>query len=406
MAEKLMKRFWWIAGVIVALEVVGIIFFLLTNKGQNIDLLTPAIWWAEEKEIEKKMEVVGFLPTWMIGKTKLYGSEVTQLVFLGIEVKPDGSLLWDVQSKKINSDNYLKLKANITKTGGKNILGIKLFKDKELDQLIASDKAKKVLTEEVVHIVKAGGFDGVNIDFEYMSDPSRIMDDDFLAFMKSVKGGVWGEISVDVFANTVIKGQVDRLSMLLESVDKVIVMAYDFHRPGSDYAGPVAPIEAPVGKRSISEVTKKIVEAKLPAEKFIMAYPLYGYKWETIGDSLGSATMTGGYGATVLYKDPPSMENFGEEKWDEVSQTPWFAWTEKEQRSRVVSKKVGTKIKKVTEYYEIDQWHQAYVENEESLKVKIDLAKEAKVGGIGYWALGYEGVESNLIQELRNKVQE
>lgn len=401
MAEKLMKRFWWIAGVIVVLEIAGIIFFLVLNKGQNIDLLTPVIWRTEEKKIDKKMEVVGFLPTWMIGKTKLYGGEVTQLVFLGIEVKPDGNLVWYVQSKKINSDNYLKLKANITKTGGKNILGIKLFKDKELDQLMASTKAKNVLIKEVRDIVKVGEFDGVNIDFEYMSNPSRIMDDDFLEFMTLAKKSGWGEVSVDVFANTVIKGQVDRLNMLIESVDRVIVMAYDFHRPGSDYAGPVAPVGAPVGKRSISEVIKKIVEAKLPAEKFIMAYPLYGYKWETIDDSLGSATMAGGYGATVLYKDPPSTENFGEARWDEVSQTPWFAWTEKEQKSRVVNKKVGTRIKRVTEYYEIDQWHQAYVENEESLKAKINLAKEAKVGGIGYWALGYEG-ETDLISRLSN----
>ena len=44
--------------------------------------------------------------------------------------------------------------------------------------------------------------------------------------------------------------------------------------------------------------------------------------------------------------------------------------------------------------------HQAYFENEKSLGVKIEAAKQAQLGGVGYWALGYEGKEGNLISNF------
>ena len=86
--------------------------------------------------------------------------------------------------------------------------------------------------------------------------------------------------------------------------------------------------------------------------------------------------------------------------WDELSMTPWVSWTEKVQKSRIQSQKVRKKTVKTTVYYTVDQAHQAYYENERSLQIKIDFAKQSQVGGIGFWALGYEGKESNLIGDL------
>ena len=56
-----------------------------------------------------------------------------------------------------------------------------------------------------------------------------------------------------------------------------------------------------------------------------------------------------------------------EVKWDELSMSPWLVFEE------------NGKI------------HQIYFENEKSLSAKIDLVKQNKLGGWGFWALGYEG---------------
>jgi spore germination protein YaaH len=381
------------------LVVAGIILVVL-GKGKTIDLLNPLSLVQKGSNVIKKPIVVGFLPTWNVGKTQTYREEISQMVFLGVQVSEDGSLIWDLQSKKLNSDDYINLKNNISGTGGKNILGIKLFDDRGIEALIASDGAKTRLYSEVKDVVTAGNFDGVNVDFEYMSNPIRILDDDFLTFLDGAGMSGWKDISIDVFANTIVKGDKAGLDKLLSKVNLAIVMAYDFHRPGSDFAGAVAPIEAAAGERSISEITQKIVDDGLDKQKIIMAYPLYGYEWETETNLINSATRAAGYGATVFYKDGVGYTGTN---WDELAQSPWVAWQEKAQRSRVVTQKVGKKYKKVTQYYTVDQWHEAYFENEQSLGIKMEATKQAQLGGVGFWALGYEG-SGDLIKRITSQL--
>lgn len=397
----MMKK--WVLIVVLSLLTgvgIGIVMWKYVPFKTKREILSPLGLTADKN----RMEVIGFLPTWMIGKTKLYGEELTQLIFSGIEVNKDGSLVWDVQSKKINNDNFLAVKKSVKDNGGKNIISIELFTDKNLDALVASDSARQTLYKEVGDIVQTGQFDGVNVDFEYMSDAQRILNDDMVIMFQEMKNAGWGEVSVDVFANTIIKGDPEKLKRLATVVDKVIVMAYDFHRPGSDMAGAVAPINANDPQKSIEAIFGKIIQVDLDRSKLIMAYPLYGYEWETDSDALNSKTRDEGYGRTVMYKDPPTSGNYGEAKWDELTQSPWVAWTEKRTISNFKFQKVGKKTKRITVYSEVDQWHQAYFEDEKSLQLKINLAKKNEVGGVGFWALGYEGKESNLISKFQKTI--
>jgi spore germination protein YaaH len=389
-----MTRIWWVVGAVLLAAGIGSI---ILSRGKTFDLLNPLSSNQKSTRAPGVMTVMGFLPTWELGKTKTYGAEIDQLVFSAVGVSEDGSLIWDLQSKKLNSDDYLNLKDNISKTGGKNRLGIKLFNDKGIEALIASDGAKSKLYSEVKDVVTAGNFDGVNIDFEYMSNPIRILDDDFANFLDGARAAGWKDIGVDVFANTIVRGNKEGLDKLLTKVDRVVVMAYDFHRPGADFAGAVAPMGAEAGQRSISEILQYIVDFGLQKEKIIMAYPLYGYEWETDTNLENSATRSAGYGATVFYKDGIGITGVS---WDDLAQSPWTAWQEKAQRSRIVTQKVGKKYKKVTQYYTVDQWHQAYFENEQSLGIKMEATKQAQLGGVGFWALGYEG-KMDLIRNLR-----
>jgi len=389
-------------GVVLVGGIVGILLKFYPIEIEK-DLLNPLGWqgWVEKKK--NRNEVVGSLPSWMIGKTKTYGKEVDQLIFSGIEVKTDGSLVWDVQSKKLRGETYKKLKDETKKSGGKNIVSIKLFDDDELEEFIASPEARTRLISEVNEVLRNDGFEGVNIDFEYMSNATRILDDDFVSFMREAKNAGWGQVGVDVFANTFIKGNSERIKAMIEAVDWVVIMAYDFHRPGSDYAGSVAPIVAGPGQRSINEITEKLVGLEDGRQKVIMALPLYGYEWITVDNSYGSAQVNGGYGRTVFYSEGIG---FTGTNWDEDGQSPWATWQESVRLSRVVRTKVGKRMVNRTEYYTVNQWHSAYYENEKSLKIKIDKAVETELGGVGYWALGYEGKDSDLLWNLKGYMNE
>jgi len=343
----------------------------------NIDILNPLSGQKALIKKEKKIKVMGFLPTWMIGKTVEYTNEINYLIFLGVEVDEKGNLIWDDQSKKINSETYLKQKNLIWENGGKNILGIKLFTDEKIDSLMASTEAKSNLISQLKALRQTEKFDGINVDFEYQGNPMAVLSEEMIDFMAKLKESGLGEISLDIFVNTINKGSVEQINNLVNSVDNLIIMAYDFHRPGVDYAGAVAPIESKPGDRNIMEVVEKILSLNINKEKVVMAYPLYGYEWKTYTKDFEGQVIRGWYQMASwarvkkLLADTAFVETSAV-KWDELSMTPWVVFEEE------------------------GEIHQIYFENEKSLKIKLDLVNQNQFGGIGFWALGYEGEDRNI----------
>lgn len=363
-----MRKFFWLLGILLILF--GFWWFF---KNKSL-LLTPL---SNENRIEKKensLKMVGFLPTWMVGKTRFYGNELDELIFLGVEVKKNGDLIWDYQSEKMDSEEFLVQKENITRTGGKNILGIKLFDDDDLDELLGNKEAVNNLVGQVKRVIVEKKFDGVNVDFEYQNNPTKILDEKFLDFLGELREMGIGNIGVDVFVNTINKGSVDDLVDLINKIDELIIMAYDFHRPGMDYTGAVAPIEAPIGERSVLELVRNITDDGLDKSKIVLAYPLYGYEWKTYGQEFGARIKRGWYQMSSWDRTKRLIiEKNLEIKWDEVSMTPWLVFEED------------------------GEVHQIYFEDEKSLQIKFDLVKNNKFSGVGFWALGYEGESQVLL---------
>ena len=226
-------------------------------------------------------------------------------------------------------------------------------------------------------VVNTGDFDGINLDFEFQNDPLEILDDDFGIFLDELKNENLGEISVDVFANTIIKGNKEKLEKMISKIDYLVVMAYDFSRPGVDYVGPVAPIGSEVGKRNIGEVVENYLNFGLDKNKLIMAYPLYGYEWKTVTADFGAKIKRGWYQMASwkrmkIFFDEQTQRSALTVNWDELSMSPWVSFEEE------------------------GEIHQIYFENERSLKAKIDLVRQNQFKGFGYWALGYEGEDVSI----------
>lgn len=367
-------KFWgWLLGII---GLIGIgLLVLIKFSGETF--LNPL---SEKKEkISKNSDLVtfGFLPTWMVGKTRKYESEVSHLVFLGIEADEEGNLIWETQSKKINNEDYLEQKAKTKESGGKNILGIKLFDDEKLKKMLASNEAREKLIQEIKQVVDKNDFDGVNLDFEFQNDQLAILGDDFGLFLDELGRYNVGEVSVDVFANTIIKGSKEKLEKLVSRIDYLVVMAYDFNRPGVNYAGAVAPIGSEPGERNITEVVENYLNCGLDKKKLIMAYPLYGYEWKTETNEFGSKIKRGWYqmASWKRMKELLSDTAFATAsavKWDEISMSPWVTFEEE------------------------GEIRQIYFENERSLKAKMDLVRQNQFAGFGFWALGYEGEDTSV----------
>jgi spore germination protein YaaH len=363
-----MKKFF---GGIVILIIIGGISWLILNKKELI--LDPLSIQKTVVKNQDKLKTFGFLPTWMIGKTRVYGGELNNLIFSGIETDESGNLIWDGQSNKINNETFLEQKKKIAESGGKNIVGIKLFDDGKLDQLLSDKNASQNLINQVKKVVSENNFDGVNIDFEYQNDPTAILEPKMIDFLNKFKMANVGEISIDVFANTIIRGDEEKLKTLVSKTDDLLIMAYDFHRPGVNFAGAVAPIGSEVGDRNITEIVERILNIGLDKKKIIMTYPLYGYEWETYTQDFGSQIERGWYQMSSWNRTKELIKEKNlEVKWDELSMTPWL------------------------EFEESNQIHQIYFENERSLKAKMDLVIQNQLEGYGFWALGYEGEDKSI----------
>jgi spore germination protein YaaH len=144
--------------------------------------------------------------------------------------------------------------------------------------------------------------------------------------------------------------------------DALIIMGYDYHWTGSD-PGPVAPLTSGALWTSY-DVTWSVNDylKKVAADKVWLAVPLYGYDYPSVDGSVpGSAT---GSATSITYA---KTELYTGAQWDVASQTPYFI----EDRS--------------------DGWHQVWYDDARSLGLKFDLVNQQQLGGIGIWALGYEG---------------
>lgn len=151
-----------------------------------------------------------------------------------------------------------------------------------------------------------------------------------------------------------------------------MLMTYDYHYQGSSVTGPVAPL-AGAGTESEFDTEVGVRQALriLPARKVLMGVPLYGYEWETIGDSPRSGVIPG-TGITASNQRVESLL---------ASCATCSAQLDANgKESYVIFKDTDT-----------DTYHQIYFPDADAMKAKLTFARQERLGGVAMWALGYEG---------------
>lgn len=315
---------------------------------------------------ENISEVWGFLPSWRLTNSPSV-DKVNKLFFFSIPVKGDGSLEWSIQSKRIYSKIFAEQAKKVRDSGGRVGVVFAMLKDKDLDKFLSNKEAWNKFFGEVDKLEGEIKGNMVNIDFEYQRSPTEILNENFFEFLTRARERMSGEMSVDVYGNTLILGSEDRVRKLFDKSDRVIFMGYDFNKRG--FATPVSPLEGMVGA-DLEDVFARVNSLGVPKGKMVVALPLYGYEWRTRTSQFGSAIhpysvralATMGRMLEFVKNNPKSK--FG---YDEVTQTPWLVYTKS---GRI---------------------QQIYYENERSLRAKVDRVKKYGYGAIAWWALGYEG---------------
>jgi len=325
----------------------------------------PPVAFFREEVRRPPVEVLGFLPYWNVGTAVVPMDRITTLAYFAVSVNGDGSL---GDSRDWGSPTLLPLVQAARTAGVRVVLAVTCFDGTQMGALVPSAANRGRAVEAIVDLVLAGGGEGVNVDFEGLPVAQKAA---FVTFVRELKAamdqalGHPSQVTVDTPAVD-WSGAYD-YDLLALAGDGLVIMGYDYHYRGGD-PGPVAPARPSDfwGKYSLQWTLDDYdryggVENR---GRFWLALPLYGYDWPATSTSRG-AKQTGNATARFYADCQRRAAEAGGFLWDGDSDTPWFATTTNGVR-------------------------QTWCENQRSLTTKVGLAASRGLGGVAFWALGYE----------------
>lgn len=329
-----------------------------------------------------KKEVLGFFPYWMLPESdKIPLDTFTSVALFGIEVdgkgdvitshedKPDGGwLMW--RDPKL--DSFIKKARD---DGLKIFLTFKSFSNTNIESLVSSDSAQQTFISNALYLINSKSLDGINLDFEYAGIPEDNVREGFTRLVKNLNTELKRQIPTGILTidTYIISGSVRDLfdiQLLSKDTDAFVIMGYDMHYSfGSP--GPISPMGGAV---NIIGLVQGYLE-KVPAEKLILAVPYYGYDWP-INTESSTATPSA---AIISYAELAQSSKQHKLTWDDTSQTPSYKYSEDGIEREV------------------------HFENVRSLGIKYDFAIAKGLKGVGIWALGYDGLNSDLQRLIVDK---
>lgn len=220
-------------------------------------------------------------------------------------------------------------------------------------EVLSSTTKRQNLVQSIVDTASGLGLEGVNIDFEGLNQECGVHYVQFLKELSVLCRSSGLILSVDNYVPFNFNNYY-RLDIQGKIADYVIIMGYDEHWHGSGDPGSVASIEY-----VSNGLARTLEEEQVPAEKVVNALPFYTILWKTEG-----AEVTDQYITLNNVKDYLQRMNIQPE-WDETVCQNYAEWQN------------GAAT------------YQIWVEDEESIAVKLNVMNAKDIGGVAVWRLGY-----------------
>ena len=243
-----------------------------------------------------------------------------------------------------------------------------------INEVVKNTVSRRNLIANIISEAQKCGMDGINIDFEMIR---RVAATGYVQFMRELaiecdKIGL--VLSVDMYVPVASNGYYDRESVG-EVADYLIIMGYDEHWAGCGEAGSVA---------SLPYVTAGIDNTLLevPASRVINAVPFYTRVWYE--DTLENAPE-----GAIIVKDPINGDYALSSKalgMDDAKEL-----IEKNNGSSRWLEDMGQYY---SEYYIGDRFARIWLEDKESLTLKLNVMKDRNLAGVAGWKLGLDSDEA------------
>lgn len=246
------------------------------------------------------------------------------------------------------------------------------FTDKKLTKtVLTKTELRQKLVRNIMFYVDGYDLDGINIDFEYIS---KDIVDDYLQFLRELSVECRKTdtvLSIDNYAPSEWSTYFDR-EQQLKLADYIVIMNYDEHTAGSESAGSVSSMN--YAEKSI----KDTIEQAKDASRIINGMPFYTRVWKETpqeeGDGTGVLVEDAANGNYYLSSEAVSMET-AEKVYKDAGVKPAFDSTTGQ---NFVTYAKGKSI------------YSIWLEDETSIKSRLELIDKYDLAGAAYWALGQE----------------
>lgn len=245
----------------------------------------------------------------------------------------------------------------------------------DLYEVLSVNENRDNLISKIIRALKEINADGINIDFEYVYEKTGVHFVEFLRELSLVCHENNLIVSVDNYVPVGGRDWVNRKEQGV-FVDYYMVMSYDEHYRGSSSAGSVASYNW--SKNGIVDT----LEDGVPKEKLVNGIPFYTRVWTETPESKAEA------GATI-FADPNSI-------YGRYALSSYSAGMEEASSLLYLNKAKKVWLEEERQYY--GQYEKngstvrIWLEDQTSLKEKLNLINEYDIAGAAFWRLGYEDV--------------
>ena len=229
------------------------------------------------------------------------------------------------------------------------------FSSARASAVLRSAEARRQLADAVISAMLAKGYEGLDVDFEYVDPEDAALYASFLGQLRQRVNALGYGLTAALAPKTYAEQpgalyQGHNYALIGQNADVLLLMTYEW---GYTYGPPMA--VAPLA--SVQRVLDYAV-SEFPAQKVLLGIPNYAYDW-TLPFVAGSsrARLIGNQDAVAL-----AVRQGAEIQFDSTAATPWFTYTD------------GS-----------GSVHEVWFEDVRSIQAKLDLIEEYGLRGAGYW---------------------
>jgi spore germination protein len=243
----------------------------------------------------------------------------------------------------------------------------------KLEKVMATTESRNRLVNQIITVVDREGYDGVNIDFEYLKASDKDRFNNFMGVLSKAlhSKGKSLNISLPVKTEKADWWPGYDYETLGKYSDFVVLMAYD--------KNPASP-EPQAGIDWVEQVVDYAI-ARIPAQKVVLGIGYYGYDWYNGGKNSVIPVNNKMTYSGIVFADELSQKYGLKLHIDEKSGMSYGTYIDESGRQ-----------------------HQVWMENDYLVDLKAKLVIRKGLKGIALWRLGYstpgfwKAVENNFIR--------